>query len=126
MQTGQNAMPPMNKGLRLQAILKETGEGPADQLAVFALLTLGLVESLANGVLSASGAVRAFFTADNCLYVRKQLRDKAADELMGCGVQLPDLFDALPAEEAQREFQRELGAMRALCLELLQRRRSVA
>lgn len=112
--------------MRLQAILTETGEGKADRLAVFALLALGLVESLANGVLSASGAVRSFFTADNCLYVRKQLRDKAADEVMGRGVQLPDLFDALPAEDAQREFQRELAAMRALCLKLLQHKRSVA
>jgi hypothetical protein len=112
--------------LRLQAILTESGEGSADRLPVFALLALGLVESLANGVLSASGAVRSFFTADNCLYVRKLLRDKAADEVMSRGVQLPDLFDALPAEEAQREFQRELAAMRTLCLKLLLHKRSVA
>jgi uncharacterized protein involved in exopolysaccharide biosynthesis len=51
---------------------------------------------------------------------------KAADEVMSRGVQLPDLFEALPAEQAQREFQRELAAMRSLCLQLLQRRRSVA
>jgi hypothetical protein len=93
---------------------------------VFALLALGLVEFLANGLLSASGAVRTFFNAENCLYVRKQLRDKVADEVMARGVQLPDLFDALSAEEAQREFQRELAAMRSLCFELLGRKRSVA
>ncbi len=45
---------------------------------------------------------------------------------MGRGVQLPDLFEALPAEQAQRECQRELAAMRAACLKLLERRRFVA
>jgi hypothetical protein len=29
------------------------------------------------------------------------------------------LFDALPAEKAQQEFQREMLAMRLLCLKLL-------
>jgi len=38
---------------------------------------------------------------------------------MSRGVQLTDLFDTLSAEEAQREFQRELGAIRLLCLKLL-------
>ncbi len=45
---------------------------------------------------------------------------------MSRGVQLPDLFEALPVEEAQREFQHELQALRSLCFKLLQRRRSVA
>lgn len=117
---------PMSNAMRLQAILTEASGERADRLAVFALLALGLVESLANGLLSASGAVQAFFNAENGLYVRKQLRDKVADEVMARGVQLPDLFEVLPAEEAQREFQRELVAMRSLCLELLGRKRSVA
>ena len=42
------------------------------------------------------------------------------------GVQLPDLFEALPPEEAQREFQRELAVMRALCLKLVEDQRLVA
>ena len=116
----------MSDAVRLESILSETGAERSDRLAVFALLTLGVVESLTSGVLSASDAVRAFFNADNCLYVRKRLRVKPADEVMSRGVQLPDLFDALPADQAQREFQRELAAMRLLCLRLLQRRRSVA
>jgi len=49
-----------------------------------------------------------------------------ADAVMSHGVQLPDLFEALPTAEAQREFQRELATMRALCLKLLEQKRLVA
>lgn len=45
---------------------------------------------------------------------------------MSRGVQLTDLFDALPANEAQREFQRELTTMRLLCLSLLEEKRLAA
>jgi hypothetical protein len=38
---------------------------------------------------------------------------------MSRGVQLPDLFDCLPPEEAQRELYHELETMRALSLQLL-------
>ncbi|HZF37568.1 MAG TPA: hypothetical protein VE715_01985, partial [Blastocatellia bacterium] len=92
---------------------------PERQLALFALLNLGLVESLASGSISAADAVRIFFHAENCLFVRQRLRDRTADEVMSRGTQLPDLFDALPPKEAQREFQRELTAIRSLCLSLL-------
>ena len=51
--------------------------------------------------------------------MRQHLRERLADEVMSHGVQLPDLFEALPAQAAQREFQRELATMRALCLTLL-------
>jgi hypothetical protein len=95
-------------------------------VALFALLNLGMIESLANGLVSASDAVRVFFNADNCLFVRQQLRDKVADKVMSHGVQLPDLFDVLPKEEAHREFQHELAAMRSLCLKLLEKKRLVA
>jgi hypothetical protein len=117
---------PMSETMRPQAFLTEASGDWSDRLAVFALLALGLVESLANGLISARGVVRTFFNADNCLYVRKELRDKVADDVMARGVQLPDIFDALSAEEAQREFQRELAAMRSLCFQLLERKRSVA
>ena len=89
------------------------------QIASFTLLSLGVIESLVGGALTASGAVELFFHADNCLFVRKQLQQKAADEIMSRGVQLPDIFEALSAEEAQQECQRELTAMRLLCLKLL-------
>jgi len=116
----------MREGIKLQSILSEQGGESPDRLAVLALLTLGLIESLANGLLGATDAVRSFFHADNCLFVRRQLRHKLADEIMSRGSQLPDLFEALPIEEAQREFQHELAAMRTLCFQLLDQRRSVA
>jgi hypothetical protein len=53
------------------------------------------------------------------------LCDKTADAIMSHGVQLPDLFDVLPREEAHREFQRELAIMRALCLKLLEEKQLV-
>ena len=96
------------------------------QITSFALLSLGVVESLVGGAVTASGAVELFFHADNCLFVRKQLRQAIADEIMSRGVQLPDVFEALPAEEAQQEFQRELAAMRSLSLKLLEDRQLAA
>jgi hypothetical protein len=89
------------------------------RIASFALLALGIIESLVGGAMTASGAVEMLFHGDNCLFVRKHLRNKVVDEIMSRGVQLTDLFDTLSAEEAQREFQRELAAMRLLCLKLL-------
>lgn len=105
-------------------VLPGATDDPAQQLELFALLNLGLLQSLATGTLSVTEAVERFYRADNCLYVRKQLRDREANAIMSHGVQLPDLFDYLPAEQAQREFYHELEAMRALCLKLLQKRRS--
>ena len=116
----------MHHRMSLKSILPATGETPAQQLALFALLNLGVIESLANGLLSATEALQVFFHAENCLFVRKQLHDKIADQIMSHGVQLADLFEALPTAEAHREFQRELAAMRALCLKLLEDKQLVA
>jgi hypothetical protein len=93
---------------------------------VFALLGLGIVESLGSGTLGATEAVRAFFSAENCQFVRKKLRDETSDEFMSRGVQLPDLFQAVPDSDIQREFQRELSSMKALCMKLLEQPRAVA
>jgi hypothetical protein len=112
--------------MSLQALLAASPESPSQRLALFALLTLGLLESLAHGLLSATDALQVFFHADNCLFVRKHLRDKTAEAVMSHGVQLPDLFEALPMVEAQREFQRELATMRALCLKLLEQKQLMA
>jgi hypothetical protein len=112
--------------MELQSLLAASAKPLDKQVGVFGLLVLGVIESLANGVLSALDAVRVFFNADNCLFVRKHLRKKTADEIMSRGVQLPDLFDALPPEEAHREFQRELATMRSLCLKLLEKKQLVA
>ena len=98
----------------------------AQQQELFALLNLGLVQSLVSGVLSPTEAVERFYHAENCLYVQKHFRHKAAHTLMSHGVQLPDLFASLPAEEAQREFYHELEIMRSLCLQLLEKRRSAS
>jgi hypothetical protein len=98
------------------AALSANQQQPA---ALFAVSALGIIESLAAGLLTPSESIRTFFHAKNCRFVRSKLRDARADEVMGRGVQLADLFDALPAEEAYREFQHELMAMRSRCHELL-------
>jgi hypothetical protein len=116
----------MNDGMDLKTLLTNSGRTLAQRKAVFALFNLGIVESLANGLVSAADALRLFFHADNCLFVRKQLRDKTADEIMSRGVQLPDLFETLSTDEAQREFQHELAILRGLCLKLIEKKHLVA
>jgi hypothetical protein len=96
----------------------------AQQQELFALMNLGLLQSLASGIVSPTEAVERFYHAENCLYVQKHFRQKTADTIMSHGVQLPDLFASLPVEEAQREFYRELEIMRSLCLQLLEKRRA--
>ncbi|MCI0399986.1 MAG: hypothetical protein L0Z68_01590 [Gammaproteobacteria bacterium] len=108
----------MKQRLDLRTLLSQA-TGKDQQIASLALLSLGVIESLGGGAITASRAAELFFNADNCLFVRKQLRRKAADEIMSRGVQLPDIFDVLSKEEAQQECQRELVAMRLLCLKLL-------
>ena len=116
----------MNERVRLSNVLIARGEESAEHLALFALINLGLIESLANGILTASDAVRLFYCAENCMFVRKHVTNKTADQIMSHGVQLPDLFEALPTEEAFREFQHELSAMRSLCLKILNTEKQVA
>ena len=109
----------MNEKIHLQPLLSGPDKTPAQQLALFAWLNLGILESLANGLIKATDAVRTFFNAENALFVQQNLTDQIAGEIMSHGVQLADLFEVLPAEEAQMEFQRELATIRALCLSLL-------
>jgi hypothetical protein len=93
---------------------------PADgELDLFAIVNLGITSSLEQGLLNPMEATGHFFNHDNCQFVRDSLKDEPADEIMGRGLQLADLFDALPAEEAEVEFQRELGEIRSLCSQLL-------
>ena len=108
----------------IRLVLSEVSGNPLQQLELFALVNLGLAQSLASGILSPAEAVECFYHSDNCLYVRKHLRKKEANEIMSRGVQLPDLFDSLAVEEARREFYRELETIRALCLKLLGDKRS--
>jgi hypothetical protein len=104
--------------------LSATKGTSAQQQDLFALLNLGLVQSLTSGVVSPTEAVERFYHAENCLYVQKHFHQKAAHTIMSHGVQLPDLFESLPAEEAQREFYHELEIIRSLCLQLLEKKRS--
>lgn len=112
----------MNDKIYLKNVLSESSKVVVDQLELFALLNLGFLESLSNGLISASDAVRTFFHAENCLFVHQRLQNQVADEIMSRGVQLPDLFEVLPTNEAQREFQRELAKIRSLCLTLLEQK----
>lgn len=113
----------MKKRHLSRIVLAEASGESAQRLEFFALLNLGLVQSLASGVLSPTEAIQRFYHADNCLYVRRHFRNKEANAVMSHGVQLPDLFEGLAAEEAQREFYRELEAIRSLCLRLLEKER---
>lgn len=115
----------MKDSINLQALLSQASN-KRQQVAYFALLCLGIIESLTNGLMSVTDALRLFFHAENCLFVRKHLKEKIADQIMSHGVQLPDIFDALPAEEAQREFQREVTTIHSLCLKLLEDKRIAA
>ena len=112
----------MNDRIEFKQLLSGTGRTRTEQLEIFALLNLGVLESLSHGLVSAADALRTFFHAENCLFVRQQVRDRTADEIMSRGSQLPDLFDALPPLVAQREFQHELARMHALSLSLLERK----
>ena len=113
----------MKQNYPFHILLSDSRGKPTQQLELFALLNLGIAQSLASGVISATESIQRFYHADNCLYVRKHLRSKQANAIMSHGVQLPDLFDCLPAEEAQREFFHELETIRSLCLKLLEKGR---
>ncbi len=116
----------MTQNYQLEPLLTAVSQEQTDRLAFFAFVNLGFIESMAHGLVSAADAVRHFYHADNCLFVRSCLKDKTADRIMSHGVQLPDLFDGLPTEIAQREFLHELATMRSLCLKLLESERQVA
>ncbi|HRQ39886.1 MAG TPA: hypothetical protein PLD25_18415 [Chloroflexota bacterium] len=112
----------MNEKIYLRELLSESTRTAEENLELFALLNLGVLESLSHGLLSASEALRTFFHAENSLFVREELHHRLADEIMSRGVQLPDLFEILPTEEAQREFQREMAKLHALCLDILEQK----
>lgn len=114
----------MKQNQPFHIVLSDVSHGSAQQRELFALLNLGLVQSLASGVITPTEAIQGFYYADNCLYIRKHLRSREANAIMSHGVQLPDLFECLSAEEAQRQFLHELETIRSLCLKLLEKERS--
>ena len=109
----------MKSRQRSRILLSENRGGRTEQLELFAILNLGVAQSLASGALTPSEALQRFYHAANCLYVRRTLRSKEANEVMGRGAQLPDLFEGLDCEEARCEFYREIDTIRVLCLKLL-------
>ncbi len=116
----------MNKTIDLSELLSAQHSRGPGRLGLFAILSLGVTECLASGSIDSTDATRLFFNAQNCLYVRKSLRDEMADKIMSHGVQLQDLFDVLSEREARKEYQRELGTIRGLCLQLLDQHQLVA
>ncbi|MGH7495845.1 MAG: hypothetical protein ACREOO_26095 [bacterium] len=109
----------MRQNNQVRIRFSEISGNQADRMRFFALLNLGIAQSLASGVISAAEAVRLFYHAENCLYVREHFRNSEADAIMSHGVQLPDIFESVPAEEASREFFHELEKIRSLCMSLL-------
>src|SRR5438874_5065955 len=100
--------------------------GQQEPAALFAVTSLGIIDSLVAGSLNPTQAVNAFFHGKNVRFVKTKLDDDRAAEIMGHGVQLADLFDAMPVEEAHRERSEELQAMKSLCYELLEAERAAA
>ena len=113
-----------NKASRIE--LSTTMKNAHEPLVVFALLNLGLAQSLGSGVITPEEAVETFYHGDNCLFVQRGIRKKVAAAIMSRGAQLADLFALLPEAEARREFYAELEAMRSLCLKLLGGARSAS
>ena len=116
----------MNRKINLKALLSTRGRTLEQKLALFAWLSLGIVESITKGLLKPEDAVSIFFNADNCLFVRRTLKEENAEEIMSRGVQLVDLFDALPAKRAHQELQKELKRMRSLSFSILDQKRLAA
>lgn len=112
--------------ISLKTLLSDPDKTVNQKLALFAWLNLGIIESLARGQLTPADALHIFFNGENCRFVRSELADRNADAVMSCGVQLPDLFDVLPPDKAQHEFERELAAMRSLCVSILEQKRLAA
>jgi hypothetical protein len=108
-----------DRAISLETMLQHAHARRAQKLEAFAMLNLGIVQSLWSGVLAPESAIERFYNAENCLYVRRRIRDATCDEIMSRGVQLGDLLEILPAGEAQRAFSLELDTIRNLCLKLL-------
>ena len=110
----------MKQNQQFRIVFAEVTRGQSQQLQLFALLNLGVIQSLTSGVISAIEAVKQFYHAENCLYIKNFLSNNVANSIMSHGVQLPDIFDCLSTDEAQREFLHELEIIRSLSLTLLE------
>ena len=61
-----------------RVVLSELSGSLAQRLELFALVNLGLVQSMASGVLTPTEGVERFYHAKNSLYVQKHFRRKEA------------------------------------------------
>lgn len=116
----------MNGMIRFDTLLSKSASDVSSQLTIFAVVNLGVVESISSGLMTPSEAIHTIYHYDNCVYVDHVLKDKTADEIMSRGVQLSDLFDVLPPEKANRALRHELEKIRSLCLKLLEKERLAA
>lgn len=94
-------------------------ESKDEIFTIFAFLCLGIIDSLAMGMITPKEALKLFFHADNCLYIHNILENKTADEIMCAGVQLQDAVDILPPDKAQSELQIELSNLHSFCIKLI-------
>lgn len=69
----------MRQSYLFPIVLSKVSNASTQQLGLFALLNLRLVQSLASGILSATEAVQLFYNAESCFYVRKHLRNREAN-----------------------------------------------
>jgi hypothetical protein len=105
--------------LKLELMLGGRSTTDRQALVAFAVLNLGIIESLRTGTINPDEAVSRFYNAANCLYVRRKLKNSGCDEIMSRGVQLPDLFVVLSPSVARRQFAIELNTLGKLSLKLL-------
>jgi hypothetical protein len=71
---------------QFRVVFAEVTWGQTQQLQLFALLNLGLIQSLTSGVVSAAEAVKQFYHAENCLYIKNFLSNNIANSIMSHGV----------------------------------------
>jgi hypothetical protein len=105
--------------LKLEALLGSRSTTDRQALEAFAVLNLGIIESMRTGTINPDDAVCRFYNAANCLFVRRKLKNAVCDEIMSRGVQMPDLFVILSPSVARRQFAVELNTVGKLCLKLL-------
>src|SRR5712672_2497448 len=86
---------PIDLEIKLNSLLGTSATTDRQALETFAVLNLGLIESLRSGTMDANDGVSRFYNAANCAYVRRKIKNAICDEIMSRGVQLPDLFDIL-------------------------------
>lgn len=110
----------------LERMLANASMRTEERREVFALIVLGLLDSLEGRVLTTADVSALFFNVGNSRFVASTLGCIDAEEVMARGCQLADLFDAIDPDEARAELATEVAAIRTLCLAMLGTERLVA